>query len=347
MSGTQVEVGGDAANEVNDADEEILRKVIDGGDASSDKHSPDDDEGEEEDDVTEDGEKEEDDTSGEKSEEQKAAELKRDKRRQQKERQRAAKARADREIADLRAEVIRLKGGQTEQTKIVDSITRQNMDNYARGLVAQFNKFKNDYQQAEKDIAQATTDGNGEALVNALAQRDAALEGARRVDAEAADLKKRMASSPPTRGEPSRADAPSPRQETRPVLDPSARRHAESFMNRNSWYDPSGNDTDTRIILAIDEQVAQEGYDPTTKDYWDEIESRASRYLPHRFNKGSVRKTPPTGGSGSAVTGKEFTFKLSKERVEAMKSAGVWDDEGKRAKYIAAYRKYDSQNSTR
>ena len=138
------------------------------------------------------------------------------------------------------------------------------------------------------------------------------------------------------------------RQTAPQPLDPRLANHAQEWMSKNSWYDPSGQDQDSEIAMRIDQRLAQEGWDPTTKEYWDELSARVKKYLPHRVSGGKVGAVKPrsvvTGGreSGNPSAGK--TYKLSSERVNALKEAGLWDDPKKRAEAIKRFRDYDKQN---
>lgn len=138
-------------------------------------------------------------------------------------------------------------------------------------------------------------------------------------------------------------------QSTPQPLDPRLVNHAQDWMSRNSWYDPSGRDQDSAIALQLDQRLAQEGWDPTTPQYWQELESRVKKYLPHRANGGKIeRKNPRSVVTGSdresAGTKSGATYKLSSERVQALKDAGIWDDPKQRAEAIKRFRDYDKQN---
>lgn len=132
-------------------------------------------------------------------------------------------------------------------------------------------------------------------------------------------------------------------------LDPRLKNLADEWMNRNKWYDPGAQDQDSEIAMRIDQRLAQEGWDPTTKEYWNELDSRIKKYLPHRMNGSKMESTKPkstVSGSGresSTVASSKGTYKLSAERVSALKEAGLWDDPKKRAEAIKRFRDYDKQ----
>lgn len=139
------------------------------------------------------------------------------------------------------------------------------------------------------------------------------------------------------------------RQVAPPPLDPRMASYAESWMKKHPWYDPTGKDMDSEITLRIDQRMAQEGWDPTTPEYWGELESRVKKYLPHRANSGKIPSNKPRSvvtGSGreSAGSSGSSTYTLSAERVQALKEAGMWDDPKQRSEMIKRYRELDKQN---
>lgn len=142
-------------------------------------------------------------------------------------------------------------------------------------------------------------------------------------------------------------------RQTQPnALDPRMVNHAKGWMEKHGWYDPSGKDEDSSIVLSLDNRLASEGYNPTTPEYWDELSRRVEKYLPHRAKSGvqspnvGGRTAPraPVAGSGRESTGnKAVGYRLSAERVQALKDAGMWDDPKQRAEAIKRYQAYDKQ----
>ena len=180
---------------------------------------------------------------------------------------------------------------------------------------------------AKQKIQEATATGNGELLTSA---QEMWFE-ARRQSEALENLKKRSV-------------APQ-RQRTIQAPDPQLQRHANNWMSNNPWYDPNGRDPDSRRALNEDSILAEEGYDPKTAEYWEELDRRLQRVVPHRYTEDANER--PRSRPRSAVTssGREFasnngkgnSFTLSPEQVRAMKDAGMWDDAEKRAKMIRRY----------
>ena len=106
-------------------------------------------------------------------------------------------------------------------------------------------------------------------------------------------------------------------------------------------------DPDSKVALAIDQAMGEEGYDPRNPDYWEELDNRLQRYLPHRYTGEANERPTRTSRPRSAVTGSgresatssggRNSFTLTPEQVRAMKDAGMWDDAEKRAKMIRRY----------
>lgn len=189
-------------------------------------------------------------------------------------------------------------------------------------------------QYARMKISEATSAGDGEALAKA---QEMWYDSRRQVE----ELKRL------------RETAATPKQQ-QSIPDPKLQRLAANWMERNSWYKPDNRDTDSRIAKQIDEALTQEGWDPTSEDYWDELDNRLQRYLPHRYNQTedeTPRRKPRNVVTGSgrespaAYGGNRTQFVLSPERVKAMKEVGAWDNPEKKARMIKQFMAYDRAQS--
>ena len=143
-----------------------------------------------------------------------------------------------------------------------------------------------------------------------------------------------------------------------PVIDPTIQRNAAEWMKRNDWYRPDTADKDSKIAKKIDELLVTEGWNPSDPDYWDELDSRLQKALPHRYNGASgsdsaVRKPRNVVGSSgreasAAYGGTNRTqFVLSPERVKAMKEAGAWDNPARKKAMIDRFIAFDRSNNNR
>jgi hypothetical protein len=143
--------------------------------------------------------------------------------------------------------------------------------------------------------------------------------------------------------------ARTPRQNVPNPVTTEVQQNATKWLKKNSWYDPQARDTDSRIAKVVDQELVADGWDPSDPEYWDELDNRLTARLPHRYSaKGNTnrRSAGPSASSRVAneTSAKPGTITLSRERVQAIKDAGSWDDVTKRNKMIRAYASYDRQN---
>lgn len=141
-----------------------------------------------------------------------------------------------------------------------------------------------------------------------------------------------------------------------PPLDPRLQANATAWMERNKWFDISGRDEDSRLTMALDQMVRDAGHIPETPQYWEALDEKIKKHLPHRAN--SAYNRPQRGSEHSPTppqvpvvgSGREYApaagagaYKLSPQRVQAMKEAGIWDDPKARADMIRRYQEIDKE----
>ena len=147
------------------------------------------------------------------------------------------------------------------------------------------------------------------------------------------------------------AAANRPKQNVPNPVSAAVQENASAWLNKNKWFDPQARDTDSRIAKVVDQEMADEGWEPADPEYWDELDNRLTARLPHRYaakvGASSSRSRPnPTASSRSANPSATpaNAIRLSPERVRAIKDAGAWDDPAARNRMIKAYMSYDKQN---
>ena len=257
-------------------------------------------------------------------------EEKRAQRQNRKFRRRAAIEHKERELAFLRAE-------NEEFKRRLLSVEKQTSQFNVNAVDQKLSEALNEAQLAERIMAKAIEQGQGEDVTKALQIRDAALERARQLKA-------------------AKEEAEKPIPEAKPGKDPRVAAYAQEWIKMNDWYDPSGKDEDSAIVKVIDQRLAAEGYNPATEDYWVELDNRVARRLPHRYGEEAVEKPkqaakrggPPVGGKREYAppsTRKEVY--ISPERKQALIDAGVWDNPELRQRYIKRYAEYDRNSSSR
>ena len=231
-----------------------------------------------------------------------------------------------------------------EKDKTLQFLERQNQELLERlavvekktqgSEIARINKAIEDQETkilfAKQKIEEATSTGDGKLLTSAQEMWFEA-----RKQFEALDNLKRQSVAPQ-------------QQQTIQAPDPMVQRHASNWMVDNQWYDPNGRDADSKVAITIDQALADEGWNPKSQEYWEELDNRLAKYLPHRYSGEVESVSPSTRRPKNVVTssgrenaassgGRGNTFTLTPDQVRAMKDAGMWDDPDKRAKMIRRY----------
>ena len=231
----------------------------------------------------------------------------------------------------------------TEKDMRLQHLQRQNQDLLERlsvvekktqgSEIARIHKAKEDQEArilfAKQKIKEATETGNGDLLTSA---QEMWFEARRDHEALENLIKKSTAQQT---------------QRTIQAPDPDVQHYASVWMRSNAWYDANGKDPDSKVALTIDQGLAEEGWNPKTEEYWEELDNRLQKYLPHRYttdNNDNSNYKPrhknvvtSSGREFSSGGGSKNTFTLSPEQVRAMKDAGMWDDSEKRAKMTRRY----------
>ncbi len=240
----------------------------------------------------------------------------------------------------LELDFLRKRNDDLERRVSVQEQRTHNLDLSA--FDAALNKAAQEADMAERVIAKAVAAGNGDDVAQAMRYRDQAFARIQQLNFQKQQVAQQR---------------PQPQQ-----IDDMTLRYAQEFISDNPWYDAQGRDEDSAIVIAIDQALAKDGYDPRTSEYWDELKKRASRRLPDKFGaeeksarrveeKPEPKREPrggPTVGSGRehapASTRKEIY--ISPERKQALIEAGVWDDPTLRARYVKRYAEYDRSSKS-
>jgi hypothetical protein len=198
-------------------------------------------------------------------------------------------------------------------------------------------------EYAKMKLSEATQNGDGEAMVEAQTLWQQAQDEARQL------THMRQEADQELRRQPQNVNVP----------DPEVQRNAAQWMRRNKWYNPGATDSDSRVAKKVDELMVTQGWNPSDPDYWDELDSRLQKELPHRYNDSTdsdtrdVRRPRNVVGSAgreasAAYGGSNRTqFVLSPDRVKAMKEVGAWDNPERKARMVKQFIEYDRANGRR
>ena len=247
--------------------------------------------------------------------------------------------RAKREAVKARENVLRAELAARDQlienlTRRISTIEQRSAGGDISQIDAELNRLANVYVSAKQNLAKGTEEQDGRLVVESTETMQQVRERAEQLVAakNAMIQRAQQAQQVPVR-----------------EVDPRLKTYAERWLNENKWYNVNGKDEESRIVKRIDDEIAAEGYNPNSPEYWDELTNRVKKSLPKRFERSdnSTRRTPPVSGSsrsGSSSSSSQTSYSLSPERVAAMKEIGVWDDPKKRAAMIAEYKRYDKEN---
>jgi hypothetical protein len=236
--------------------------------------------------------------------------------------QRKARDEAERKIRLLEQQ-------NAEMLRRLAAVEGHAVNSNAQTIEERIAKNQREIAQAEHFIAKATEAGNGEDVVAAMRIRDQAMSEAQQLLA----AKERLAEAR--------------KQAATPQVDPNVVNYAKEWMSANPWYDPQARDRDSAVTKAIDAELAREGYNPASRDYWEELTARVAEAIgddaPAQAPAEKKRRGPPTGNTRQhAPTSTKKEIYVTPDRKQAMIEAGVWDDPVLRQRYLKAYQAYDN-----
>jgi len=243
--------------------------------------------------------------------------------------QKRAKEAAQRELEMLRHQ-------NAELARRVAAIEGHTLQSNEQNIDARLQATMNEIRQAEQIMARATEAGNGEDVVAAMRIRDEAMSRAQQLQYS----KQQMAQVREQQAQPGQSD-------------PRVQSYAQEWMQANPWYNPRGADDDSAIVNAIDAAMTAQGYDPTSRAYWEELTRRVAARVGGDDDGGADtrqsaprRKAPPQGTTREhAPTSTRKEVYVTPERKAAMIEAGIWDDPVARNRMLKAYQAYDKNGS--
>jgi len=260
-------------------------------------------------------------------------------RKTRRQRQKDARDRDQRELGFLRTRNEQLE-------KNYSDLNRRVTANETSQIDGRINQLDNAIRSADDVYAKAISAGEGDDAAEAQRIRDSLKEQRDGLRA----YKEQGGSAPPEQQGP----------------DPVLVEHVRTWHERNNWFDFGRRDEDSAIVGAIDDMMVRDGWDPRTPEYYDELDNRVARRLPHLAQKGGRgngagddhdddrgddRGSQRTArGPKFRVGGRERPLKsnevhISRERREAMEEAGVWDDPVLRKNYLKRYADWDREHA--
>lgn len=189
------------------------------------------------------------------------------------------------------------------------------------------------YEKAKKDSLEAFNEGDGAKHLLALETMKNADDRYKQLHGMKQNIERAPAANSATNGQAKQ--------------DPRVTKKLKEWEARNDWYDPASGDADSAVTQTIAGVLIQEGFDPKSEEYWDELDERITKYMPDKL--GAVdededeipsprkRSAPPvSGGAKRGDVGGKRTIKLPTSYIEKMKREApeIWNDPKRRAKLL-------------
>jgi len=115
------------------------------------------------------------------------------------------------------------------------------------------------------------------------------------------------------------AEGYTPQQQQQEAYDP----RAIEWSKKNDWF--GKDEVTTAVALAIDQQLKSEGYDASSSDYYEEVDERLRKELPHKFRVADNTQKPPqqVAGTSRKSSSNKRKVKLSSKDVHLAKKWGI------------------------
>lgn len=282
--------------------------------------------------------------------------------------------------AELAERLARLEGrvGETVEPRLLELGEGRIRDQQQR-LTNSIDSANQQYRAATARVSQAMQAADTDAMTQALEDRDNALILRTRLNNEKEALDRQIAAAPAVRETRTGADQQQRQpdnggqRQTAAPMPQRVQQFARAFTQEHDWYNPNDRrDVDSQTVLTIDNAVFADGFDPSSPDYWAEVQDRMKEKLPWRFEDDGqqdqsrqggngqqqqgrapqrqqpapIRRGPPTAGSSdrAAPGGGKRQVTISPDRKNAMIEAGAIASDGRvvdKNKYTRLLRSYD------
>jgi|TARA_S200002703_G_scaffold35486_1_gene30515 hypothetical protein len=227
------------------------------------------------------------------------------------------KQRKEREeqLAFQESRIKELEGKLTQSTEKVQKTEIASLANFEGQL-------KEKLKLAEQNYKDAFDSGDKDRMLDAQKTIADATTEIRMVDAKRFYMEDQAAKAPtqPSKAEP--VQQPQPQSQPQPQK---LHEYARDWISENSeWYNKDRILTQTAHI--INEDIINEGYDPESKEFYNEISKRLKKEMPHKFGQQEEPINKPAqvvaGKSRSSATSKG-KIRLSQEDVRLAKKMNV------------------------
>ena len=175
------------------------------------------------------------------------------------------------------------------------------------------NRIQSDLERAKSNLKDAQELGDGDAIATAT-------ENLSRSAAESENLKRLSAQQQLRQQRAEQQPAQAPRQSQAPAApDPKA----EEWASKNKWF---GDDQAmTFAAFGVHKELVEQGMDPSSDDYYVQVDSRMQEYFPQKFSNEQSKPVQQVAASSRGATGKKNArkVKLTPSQVAIAKRLNV------------------------
>ena len=220
-----------------------------------------------------------------------------------------------------------------ESVKKENESLKTRLNNLDKGYLEEFNnRVQSQLESAKRALKDANESGDADKIVEAQANLAAiTVEKSKITKPKVEKTEEQPNQQPVVPNQPQPIPPQPPQQAQNPKPDPKA----EAWAAKNEWF--GQDEVMTYASFGIHRRLVEdEGFDPTTDEYYSELDKRIAAEFPHK-----VGQTKQTGGSQKVVSatssksrnkGGKKTVRLSPSQVAMAKRLGVPLEEY--AKYV-------------
>tara|TARA_A100000171_G_scaffold23091_1_gene21493 strand:- start:768 stop:1667 length:900 start_codon:yes stop_codon:yes gene_type:complete len=220
-----------------------------------------------------------------------------------------------------------------ESVKKENENLKTRLTNLDKGYLEEFNnRVQSQLEAAKRSLKDANESGDADKIVEAQANLAAiTVEKSKITKPKVEKTEEQPNQQPIVPNQPQPIPPQPPQQAQNPKPDPKA----EAWAAKNEWF--GQDEVMTYASFGIHRRLVEdEGFDPTTDDYYSELDKRIASEFPHKMGQ-----TKQTGGSQKVVSatssksrnkGGKKTVRLSPSQVAMAKRLGVPLEEY--AKYV-------------
>lgn len=269
-------------------------------------------------------------------------------RQRRRQREKASRQREQAELSRLRQENAQLVQNQRSLDSRLSNVELSGID-------GQIQTLETEVARANTVMKRSMEAQNGDDFVRAQEIRDA--------------FRDRLIKLKGQKDEATRQATVAPQQQMPNGLTPQQVQYARIFTARHPWYDHNARDTTSQGVQQIDNEMIAQGHNPSTPEYWMELERRVRDEFPDKFKekqgagqgdpepeprparvnggngRGAGPRLPGGGGGGGGAGGGPVKFHLSAARKQALIDLGVYDDPVKRMQHVKSFIAWDKMNA--